>query len=81
LKIQEEKGMPAKATAQFQEAGILLSVEEKRIIQAVQSGKDTIDGMLETGDWVISRLQALLMAMEVKGVIKMLPGRKIQLLV
>jgi DNA processing protein len=81
LKIQEEKGMPAKATAQFQEAGILLSVEEKRIIHALQSGKDTIDGMLETGDWVISRLQALLMAMEVKGVIKMLPGRKIQLLV
>jgi DNA processing protein len=80
LKIQEEKGLPSQATAQFQEAGILLSVEEKRIIHAIQSGKETVDDILTAGDWSIARIQALLMAMEVKGLVQMMPGKKIRVL-
>jgi DNA processing protein len=79
LRIQENKGMPAQMTSKLQEEGILLSVEEKRLVQLIDSGVQILDELLNAGEWSIARLQGIILAMEVKGIVKMLPGRKVVL--
>lgn len=77
LKIQESTGTPAQATSRLQEEWILLSVEEKKLVHLIESGVQLLDEILGSGDWTIARLQGILLAMEVKGIVKMLPGRKV----
>jgi DNA processing protein len=77
LRIQENKGIPAQMTSKLQEEGILLSVEEKRLVQLIDSGIQILDELLSAGEWSIARLQGIILAMEVKGIVKMLPGRKV----
>lgn len=79
LQIQENTGIPAQATSRLQAEGILLSVEEKRLVQLIESGVQLLDEILGSGEWTIARLQGILLAMEVKGIVRMMPGRKVVL--
>lgn len=79
LKIQERQGIPAMSASHAQENGLLLSVEEKKLLQTVENGTSLLDDLMLQGEWTMARLQGLLLAMEVKGLLKIMPGRRIVL--
>lgn len=77
LSIQEVKGHPAALTAKMQEAGIPISVEEKRIMRLLEGGSIGFDVLAEKCDHPIVYLNTLLLTMELKGILRMLPGRQV----
>jgi DNA processing protein len=77
LSIQEAKGHPAAITAKMQAAGVSISVEEKKVMRMLESGSVSFDILAEKCDHPIVYFNTLLLTMELKGIIRMLPGRMV----
>lgn len=59
---------------------VTLSTDEQRIMELVRDGEDTIDGLVRQLDVSIATLNALLLGLEMKRCIKVLPGRRLEAL-
>lgn len=80
LKIQEIQGPPASSAARLQSEGVLLSVDEKRILSELEKGEMILDELAQKLEQNISQMQVQLLALEIKGIVRILPGRKVVLL-
>jgi len=79
LQVQEQIRTPHTHTAYARTEGLLLSVDEKRMLQYLENAPLPLDELAQSSGQSIPRLQAQLLALEIKGLVRILPGRMVSL--
>ena len=82
MKASEKKSIDNGASDAYSDVNTVLpklSEEEQRIVTALSSGERLVDDVIAETGLTTGKILALLTMLELKGVVKRLPGKRISL--